>query len=157
MTTESQDPQRWKPWWALTFAVALTFAILWPAYRGVDGFPLSNYPMFSRPKSTSARVYHVLGVSSEGRHRPVSPEIVGTDEIMQAYQTVKLAIRGGPSAAATLCERAAQRVLDDPQWADLTSLQVRIDDFDSVLYWQGERKPRAANVVAACPVKRGPS
>ncbi len=139
-------------WWAAVVSLTLCLAVLWPAVRGTDGFPLSNYPMFSKPKSTRAKVFHVLGISAAGQHRPLPPLAVGTDEIMQAYQTVKLAIRGGPSSARALCAQAAARVLDDDELADITALQVRIDVFDAVEYWRGERRPLQARVIAECPV-----
>lgn len=154
----TQDAAHWSPAaraWAAAVSVVLVVLVLVPAFVGKDGFPLSNYPMFSQPKGTSARVYHVLGISSRGEHRPLPPEAVGTDEIMQAYQTVKLASRRGPVAAAEFCTRTAEAVRGDEEFADLEALQVRIDTFDAVAYWGGDRKPRKAVVVATCEVPRG--
>ncbi|MEM6291526.1 MAG: hypothetical protein AAGA54_09685 [Myxococcota bacterium] len=141
-------------WWAALVAVGLTVAVLFPVARGTDGFPLSNYPMFSKPKSTTAKVYHAVGLSPDGIGRPLSPEMVGTDEIMQAYQTVKLAIRGGASTADALCARAAANVLDDEDYASVTTVQLRVDVFESVQYWQGEKTPTRSRVVTTCAVPR---
>src|SRR5690606_11333539 len=77
--------------WAALVSTVMLAAVAWPAVRGSDGFPLSNYPMFSRPKDSIVQVYHVVAHSREGRHRPLPPAVLGTDEIMQAYQTVKFA------------------------------------------------------------------
>lgn len=129
-------------------------AVLWPAVRGTDGFPLSNYPMFSRAKRQDAGIYHVVGYSSEGRHRAVSPEILGSDEIMQASQTAKLAFKRGPTDAQTLCGAAAQRVAIDVDYGDITKLQVRFDLYDAVKYWQGETKPKKTVVAAECRIDR---
>ena len=108
--------------------------------------------MFSKPKSTTAKVYHAVGLSPDGIGRPLSPEMVGTDEIMQAYQTVKLAIRGGSTTAEALCARAAQNVLADDDYASVTTVQLRVDVFESVQYWQGDRTPTRARVITTCTV-----
>lgn len=129
-------------------------AVLWPALRGTDGFPLSNYPMFSKDKKRGAGIYHVVAYSAEGRHRAVSPEILGSDEIMQASQTAKLAFKRGPADALALCVAAAGRVSADPDYADVSRLQVRFDQYDAVDYWQGDTKPRRTIVAAECDIER---
>lgn len=141
--------------WAAVVSTLVLGAVAWPAVHGRDSFPLSTYPMFSRPKSATAEVYHVVAHSRERRHRPVPPSLVGTDEIMQAFQTIKLAIRS--DEAPTLCNEIATRVAEDPEYADIDRLEVRIDTFDTVGYFAGDRRPRASDVVAVCPVLRGAS
>ncbi len=143
--------ERWRLW-ATGVAVVMTAAVLWPIVPDEDGFPLSNYPMFSLPKKTRAKVFHVVGFTPQGLGRPLSPEMVGTDEIMQAYQTVKLAIVGG--RGASLCKEAAARVRDSEDFEDITRLEVRIDVFDAVRYWQGDRSTENSRVVAHCEVIR---
>ena len=138
--------------WAVALALGLTAAILWPIVPDEDGFPLSNYPMFSRPKGTSAKIYHVVGFTPDGNGRPLSPEMVGTDEIMQASQTVKLAVVGGRAEA--LCKEAATRVQDSSAFADVVRLEVRIDVFDAVRYWEGDRSTTRSGIVAKCEVPR---
>lgn len=137
---------------AVLLWVGLTAAVLYPIIPDEDGFPLSNYPMFSTPKGTAAKIYHVVGFTADGRGYPLSPEMVGTDEIMQAYQTVKLAIRGG--RAAVLCKEAASRVAQSRDFAEITQLQVRIDVFESVRYWEGDRSTSKTRVLAKCGVPR---
>lgn len=135
------------------FGVGLLLAVLWPILRDPprDGFPLSNYPMFSADRRTAeADIGHVVGFSREGRHRPVPPAIVGSEEIMQAFQTVRLAIRRGD--AGELCRDAAERVRADPAHADLERLEVRTDSYDALAYFAGDTKPRRTQVHARCPV-----
>lgn len=139
--------------WVAAFSLGLLFAVLSPILRGrpKDGFPLSNYPMFSADRrSADAEIGHVVGFSREGRHRPVPPELLGTEEIMQASQTVRVAIRGG--FAADLCRRTAARVQADPKHADLERLEVRTDWYDALAYFAGDTKPRRTHVHARCPV-----
>lgn len=139
--------------WAASFSVLVIVAVLWPMLREprVDGFPLSTYPMFSHGRERArAEIFHVVGFSREGRHRPMSPELLGTSEIMQAYQTARVAIRSGHSGE--LCERVAERVRVDPEHADIDRLEVRSDVYDSLAYFDGDTKPRSTRVHARCSV-----
>ena len=139
--------------WVAAFSVGLLLAVLWPILRDPprDGFPLSNYPMFSADRRTAdAEIGHVVGFSREGRHRPVPPALLGSEEIMQALQTVRVAIRRG--YAGDLCRRAAERVRADPAYADLERLEVRTDRYDALAYFAGDTKPRSTKVHARCPV-----
>lgn len=130
----------------------MTAAIVWPVVPDADSFPLSNYPMFSTPKTTQAQIYHVVGFTPDGRGMPLSPSMLDTDEIMQAYQTVKLAIRGG--RARSLCEDTAKRVEHSEDFAEVTRLEVRIDVFDAVRYWEGDRSTASSRIIAKCKVDR---
>ncbi len=136
------------------WSVGLLLAVLWPILRDPpqDGFPLSNYPMFSADRrSADAQIGHVVGFSREGRHRPIPPELLGSEEIMQAHQIAAVAIRRGYSG--DLCRRVAERVRADPGYADLERLEVRTDHYDALAYFAGETKPRATQVHARCAVQ----
>ena len=139
--------------WVFAFSGGLLLAILWPILRDPpkDGFPLSNYPMFSSSRDrTRSEIPHVVGYSRQGRHRPLTPEQLGSAEIMQAYVTVRFAIRKGH--ARDLCLRSAELVASQPEHADLERLEVRTDIYDSLAYFSGDKKPRKTRVHARCPV-----
>lgn len=139
--------------WVAAFGVGLLLAVLWPILRDPprDGFPLSNYPMFSADRrSADAEIGHVVGFSREGRHRPVPPALLGSEEIMQAHQTVRVAIRRG--YADDLCRRVAERVRANSAYSDLERLEVRTDRYDALAYFAGDTKPRRTQVHARCPV-----
>jgi hypothetical protein len=138
--------------YAAVVSAAVIGAMLWPVLRGSDGFPLSNYPMFSREKDPVAVIHHVIAVSEAGNHRPLTPEHLGTDEIMQASQTAKLAVQR--HTAEELCVRAAAAVAHDDDYADTSHVQVRVDWFDAIAYWMGDRSPRRSVVAATCAVER---
>jgi hypothetical protein len=138
--------------WAAVVGATVIGAMLYPVVRGSDGFPLSNYPMFSREKDPVAVIHHVIAVSEAGNHRPLTPEHLGTDEIMQASQTAKLAVQG--RRADELCTRAAAAVAVDEDYADASHVQVRVDTFDAIAYWSGDRAPSKSVVAAMCAVER---
>jgi hypothetical protein len=133
-------------------------AVLSPLFRDppVDDFPLSNYPMFSGvPKSTVVSIDHVVGWSRDGDHRPIEPGLVDTDEVMQALQTIHVAVERGPAAAADLCRRAASRVRADGDYGDIEVLEVRKDTYDVLRYFADGPRPIATRVVARCDVATG--
>ena len=132
-------------------------AVLAPLARDAsrDGFPLSTYPMFAESRrDTKARIRHVVAHSREGRHRPVPHELVDTEEVMQAHQTIDAAIKGGDATALALCERAAVRVAEADGFADIDELEVRSDHYDVLTYFEGERRPYRTRVHARCRVPR---
>lgn len=117
-----------------------------------DDFPLSSYPMFSKPpKAATARVPHVVAVSREGRHRPVGPGLVGTEEVLQAHQTIDVAIRRGEAEA--LCQRLARSVASDASFGDVEALEIRTDVFDVFSYFEGDRRPLRTRVHGRCAVE----
>ncbi|MCH9684306.1 MAG: hypothetical protein K0V04_22925 [Deltaproteobacteria bacterium] len=142
---------------AAVFSVGLLVAMFVPILRDPprDGFPLSNYPMFSEGKKKArAEIGHVVGFSREGRHRPLSPDILGTEEVMQAHQTVRVAIRKGATAA--LCRDTADRVAESSDHGDLERLEVRTDVYDAIEYFAGDKSPRSTRVHASCSVPEAP-
>jgi hypothetical protein len=142
-------------WYGTVVSVVLLGAVCSPLARRPprDDFPLSHYPMFaSEPARREAPSYHVLARARTGRARPVPPDLLGSEEIMQAHQTVHLAIRRGPEAARALCETVALRIAREggEAWADVDALEVRTDRFDPIAYWEGDRAPRDSKVHARC-------
>lgn len=141
---------------AVVFGLALIGAVISPAVRqpSVDGFPLSNYPMFATAKKTEAVVIrHVIAFDGSGGGRPVPPRLLGSFEVMQAFKTVGLAVRQGKKASAELCHRVARAVADDGgSWATAVRLEVRTDTFDAIAYFEGDTRSRGGRVVAQCSI-----
>lgn len=139
------------------FSVGLLVLLFVPILRDPprDGFPLSNYPMFShgRDKAT-AKIGHVVGFSRQGRHRPLSPDLLATEEVMQAHQTIRVAIRRGK--AAELCAQVAQRARNEPGNEDLSHLEVRTDHYDALAYFSGDTRSRRTQVHARCNLDAKP-
>lgn len=136
---------------AITIAIVLA-AVLWPIVRGRDGFPLSNYPMFSGDRPREVKIHHVIGRDAAGHGRPLPPKALGTEEVMQASESARLAARNRASAD-DLCRRAAGRVSAlGSGWTDIVEVEVRLDVFDAIDYWQHERRPLRGETIARCTV-----
>lgn len=136
--------------WGL-LALALTAVLLWPLVGAHDGFPLSNYPMFSVDHGRVVKLPHVVGRTADGEVRPLPPRLLGTFEVMQAAQTARIAAKR-TEHAVRLCERVAAALRDEPELAAaFTTVEVRTDRYDIIAYWQSHA-PEGGTLHASCPV-----
>ena len=142
-------------WPAMVFSLAVVAATLWPALRDppVDSFPLSTYPMFSSVRERPW-IHVVVGFTASGEVRPIPPGLVANAEVMQAAQTVALAVRR--RRAGSLCEEVAGRVADAGAYADVTRLEVQSRQFDPRTYFTEPdgRTPLRQRRRAGCEVPR---
>jgi hypothetical protein len=145
---------------AVVVGVGMLAAVVSPLVRQPvkDGFPLSNYPMFSvRVATENIRIPHVVAFDAGGGGRPVPPDLLGTSEVMQAYQTVNIAVNKGAAASAALCRETAARVRDaDGQWSAVVRLEVRLDWYDAIAYFEGQTRPHGSSTLARCTLEDTP-
>lgn len=139
---------------AAVLGVGLLGAVVSPTLQSPpkDSFPLSNYPMFAQARNTKAvSIPHVVAFGGSGGGRPVPPEMLGSVEVMQALRTVEMTVNRGPTAAEALCRSTAtvlRQVGGD--WSDVVRLEVRVDVFDALTYFESDRTPIAAHTYAVC-------
>lgn len=141
---------------AAVFGVGLLGAVVYPILVGppIDSFPLSNYPMFADARPTEAvRISHVVAFDARGGGRVVPPSMLGSIEVMQALRTVELSINQGTTGE--LCTRTAAIVGQaGAQWSDAVRVDVRLDVFNALVYFESSRSPLAGRVFATCAVPR---
>lgn len=139
--------------WAYLFGLGLCVAVLAPGFRAPtsDSYPFSTYPMFSY-KREKTRLFHMDGLSADGQRSRLAPKLVANDEAMQAAQTVRNAVRGGPERMALLCQRASERLAQDPAYARVVRVRVVEGQFDSLSYFLGSTEPEQLVVHYECPV-----
>lgn len=138
--------------WSYGFAAALIVAVLLPVAgdpRG-DSFPFSTYPMFSGRQSAEATVPHAVLVGEGGERSPLPPEAVANDEVVQAFETLRQAIRQGPQATAALCARVADWQAGRSEGP--VRVEIVSDTYDAIAYFEGDRQPVATDVHATCEV-----
>jgi hypothetical protein len=136
--------------WAYGFAAALIVAVLLPVFgdpRG-DSFPFSTYPMFSGRQSSLATVPHAVVVSAGGERTALPPEAVANDEVIQAFETLRQAIRQGPDATAALCARAA--AWQSGRAGGPARVEIVSDTYDGIAYFEGDKQPVRTEVHATC-------
>ncbi len=135
----------------LVLSGIMAAVVVSPAFRSPprDSFPLSNYPMFSRPIEAVHDVSTIIGRTADGSRKLLSPRIIsGSDEVKQARVDVNLAVHTGDTATASLCAAAADRVSDD----EVVALEVITERYDAVRFFSGAKEPLAASVHATCGV-----
>lgn len=137
-------------------SIGLIAATLSPLVRSPDddSFPLSTYAMFAAPRPARATFDYALGETASGQRRILSPELIGTTEVLQAGAVIELGLAAGPQETRALCERIAARVAADPDRADIVAVKIVTGTHDPVSYLthdlvgrEGERR--------RCPVVRG--
>jgi hypothetical protein len=137
-------------WPAYVVGLGTVAAAAWPGFHRAqdDAFPLSTYPMFARTldKPQVSFVERVEG----GRHTRLSPEHLGSDEVMQAYRTVKRAVRKGPKAAEALCRTLARRVASHEQNTRTVHLRIVSARFDPIAYFVDDAEPEEREIIASC-------
>jgi hypothetical protein len=117
-----------------------------------DGYPLSTYPMFARPRGKPLLSF-VEGLTDSAPVR-LPPEVVAHNEIMQAAATVKRAVRAGPEALEQLCTRIAADVSLAPEYTRVHALRIVSARFDPVRYFTEGPAPEERQEHYRCPVRR---
>jgi hypothetical protein len=153
MTRESREFRRWP---AALFSVAVIGLTLAPGVTRRDSFPLSNYPMFSTAQP-HPWIAVVVARDAEGNQAPIPPRFVANAEVMQAAQTIALAVKRGQ--AKSLCERVAARIANEPDWQWAVEVQVQSRQFDPLTYFTtaGGREPLRVRRRARCKLPEGGS
>lgn len=135
---------------------AVAYPITWPLSR--DSFPLSNYPMFSRPlPEPTVTIQYALGLEPDGKRHHLSPELVANGEVLQARAVLARAVRQGREATQELCRLAASRVARaGGEWAAVTQVEIVTGTHDAVAYLTGENTRGKERVHGRCPVPAEP-
>ena len=140
--------------WSYGLGAALMVAVLLPLAGDprADSFPFSTYPMFAGRQSSEATIPHAVVIDVNGDRSPLPPVAVANDEVIQAFETLRQAVRQGPDATARLCTRAA----DWYAGRDESPARVEIvsDTYNAVAYFDGEKAPISTQVHASCEVPR---
>lgn len=135
----------------------LLIAVLLPlAPKATDGFPFSNYPMFTAPRDF-VRISTLLALQNDqeslDKGEPVPPRDVANDEVMLAAMTIARAVAAGPESVARLCAEVAIRVVarDNPQnWQRIVVVQHSFAPMDYIK--QGRLPQGSAKELYRCAV-----
>lgn len=117
-----------------------------------DAFPLSTYPMFARPLSNPT-LYFVERVTEKNRAERLTPEQAAGHEVMQAYRSLKHAVRSGPVATQELCRSIATRLAERQANGKRVRLRIVRARFDPVAYFTEGASPAERSVEARCSAR----
>lgn len=130
---------RWRAW-ALCVSLGVIAATAWPlsldpSDSDSDSFPLSTYPMFSSVRKT-AWMHVVVGYDAAGVEHKIPPPFVANTEVMQASETIRIAIR--KRRAKQLCAHVGERLADlddDHALAEVVRVEVQSRRFNPKTYF----------------------
>lgn len=148
---------RWASRAAVCYAISavLVAALLYPLSfsRIEDSFPLSSFPMFARRVADPVLVQHfAIGAGADFR-KSIGPELIGSEEVLQAQATIRKAVRGGRRALTALCQRLARKIAGDPAYAAARWVRVMKGRYNAVAYLTG-RDPGVETIVHQCRIER---
>ena len=143
----------------MLLSAALAFAIMAPikeGWRGVygDSFPMSWYPMFSKPRRPLERITYMIGVFPNEKRTIIPSNYFVRGPMNQARRHVAKYGRNS-ERSMELCERAAKRVAKVKSGRASKIVQVRLvrGSFNREDYFGRNKKlPLVDYVKAACDV-----
>ncbi|MEY4550493.1 MAG: hypothetical protein RL685_6688 [Pseudomonadota bacterium] len=139
---------------AYVVGLGLPVAVLSPIWSGApDSFPLSTYPMFARPRGQPT-LHTLVGLTADGSERRLSPELVGSKEVLQAKVLIQRSVEGGAEAMTQLCASAAARVAQDVALRELQALAIVARRYDPVDYFVHGPSPLEQQLLVRCEVSR---
>jgi hypothetical protein len=121
---------------AAAVSIALIAIVVSPVVRRPqdDDFPLSTYPMFATPRPTKMSLDYAIGETTAGERRTLSPSLLGTGEVLQAFMMLARAVHQGAAGTQPLCARIAAAVASDPDYADVATVRIVTGTHDAVDY-----------------------
>ncbi len=140
-------------WIGYAWGMGLVLLSAWPALRDppVDSYPLSTYPMFSRPRGQPL-LHQVVAVDRTGEERVLPPRLVANAETLQASAALRQAVATGQ--LARLCREIATRVASDPEFPGAKRLDVRAVRYNPISYFVDGPLPIESKRLHRCRVTR---
>jgi hypothetical protein len=137
------------PGWLRRLAtVAVVAAVVSPAVRDHDSFPLSTYPMYADTRGRAVSIATAVGVDRSGARRYLSLQtIADTDDPLIAESAVRQAISRGTASA--LCNDIAARA-----GPSFIAIEVVDERHDVVARAARHDSLIGRAVHARCPVER---
>ncbi len=133
-------------WIRRAVTVAVLAAVVSPALRDHDSFPLSTYPMYAGTSGRVVSIATALGVDRAGAvHYLPLRAVADTDDPLIAESTVRQAINAHQTDA--LCADIAARTRDP-----MVTIEVVDERHDVVARAAGNESLLGRSVHARCPV-----
>lgn len=124
--------------------VLVLLAVVSPALRDRDSFPLSTYPMYAGVRASSDVFSTVVGIDADGARIPLSLRVIArTDDALVGQAEIERRI--GVGEATALCAEVAERVPEH-----VTRVEVVTERHDLVASASGDESLLEGHVHATC-------
>jgi hypothetical protein len=111
--------------------------------------------MFARARGKPL-LHFMEGVDGSGATVRLEPELIATEEVMQAAATVRRAAQSGEPAMRRLCERVAGRVAKSAAHGKVAVVRLVAARFDPLAYFSVTSEPESRVERYRCNVPRSP-
>ncbi|MDH3754065.1 MAG: hypothetical protein OEU32_09360 [Acidimicrobiia bacterium] len=142
-------------WPRLVVSALVVGVIGAPAITDSDSFPVSTYPMYSRPRADVVSIATVVQVDPNGSVERLSLTLIGnSDDPLIVEALVRDSIRDGGRGAPLLCADVARRVADRDERAPTEGVEIEVvsERHDVVALVRGDESLVAREVHARCPL-----
>jgi len=145
-------------WYAYVVSAAVILAVAWPVTwaKWRDSFPLSPYPMFSRPlPNARVTVTYALGIDADGSRHLIAPKYIANDEVLLAKVVLRREMRS-PRTRRALCRKIAGRVgqVTSGSLSQVANIRIVTGTHDAVEYMTGRNTVGVERPQVTCRVKR---
>jgi hypothetical protein len=137
--------------------VAVAALVLSPVLGPVnkDDFPLSPFAMFADDKDAKTTITQAIGLRADKSELILGPSTLGTDEVLQAKETLARVPRSPKKARQDFCHGFAAKLAKDEDFASLTELEVRTVTYETLAYFADPTAPPIKKTVhVRCGVTR---
>lgn len=136
----------------LALTLILLAALVSPAIRDADSFPLSTYPMYATARGDTTEFTLAIGRNDAGDRVTLSLELIGaSDDPLIVAGELRAAIRAGRSEPR--CDVIAARVGESDR-DDVVEIEIASEVHRTVDATRGEPSLVEREVHARCQVRR---
>lgn len=134
-------------------AAAVLSPVLGPVQK--DDFPLSPFAMFSDDKDANTIITQAIGLRADKSEVILGPATLGTDEVLQAKETLARVPRSPKKAQQDFCRDFAAKLAKDDDFAAIAELEVRTVTYETLAYFANpDAPPLKKTVHVRCGVTR---
>jgi hypothetical protein len=136
---------------------AVTAVVLSPTLGPVqkDDFPLSPFAMFADDKDSKTTITQAVGVRADKTEQILGPATLGTDEVLQAKETLARVPRSPKKAQQEFCRDFAAKLAKDGDFDALAQIEVRTVTYETLAYFADPAAPPIRKTVhVRCGVTR---
>jgi hypothetical protein len=124
----------------------------------IEGYPFSNYPMFSSTRPVEEVRYYVVAIDSAGVEQFAPSTFWKKGHFNEGWRALSKPGRGDRAAKRALCETVATKVAGSrsKRWKAVTEVEFRRGVFrnDAVFGAEPKRAPDHFKALARCLVQR---
>ena len=139
---------------AATWGLGVVLAVASPLLRNAtdDGYPLSTFPMFAKPREQPT-FYSAEGVRADRSRVTISAELIANGAAMQSLRTLRSAHAQGKQTLRQLCERIAKQVPQDAKLQQVQRVEIVSTQYDPIAYFVSGPVPLKRDVLHKCRVR----